>query len=117
MRDTLRHAEGGVQMRLAAAILVVLLAFVIFLVIRDGNSAPFHESSNGKATSTPSVGTPNPSKPYQSDDEKIHALSAEARNCLGMYLKYGSEKVSNLTMGQIRQIQGCQDRGLYHDLN
>jgi hypothetical protein len=48
--------------------------------------------------------------------EKIHALSEDARNCLGMYLKYGDTKMSDLTYSQARQIQFCDSRVLYHDL-
>ena len=33
------------------------------------------------------------------------------RNCLGMYLKYGDVKASNLTMSQIDGNRHCQDLG------
>ena len=55
-------------------------------------------------------------RPIDPTLEKINALSETARNCLGMYLKYGDEKVSNLTMSQIQGIETCQSLGLYHDL-
>jgi len=41
---------------------------------------------------------------------------ASWRNCLGMYLKYGDTKMSDLTYSQAKQIQFCDSRGLYHDL-
>ncbi len=55
-------------------------------------------------------------KPVDPTREKINALSEDARNCLGMYLKYGDTKLSDLTFSQAKQIQFCDSRGLYHDL-
>jgi hypothetical protein len=45
----------------------------------------------------------------------IEALGPNAMNCHGMYLKYYSVRVSDLTMTQTRGIQFCQDAGLYHN--
>jgi hypothetical protein len=55
-------------------------------------------------------------RPVDPTREKINALSEDARNCLGMYLKYGDTKMSDLTYSQAKQIQFCDSRGLYHDL-
>jgi hypothetical protein len=100
---------------LAGVLLVLLIWAVLAAVDRRDEEAYFEMFHEHRDHAAAAVQEQN-AKSDAARLAAIESLSETQLNCLGMYLKYGNVPISKLTMSQIRQIEDCQTRGLYHDL-